>query len=161
MDVHAVVTGDRQVALRFEEFPDALYQDLKAEIETLTDELYALVVAATPARTGRLRSEERARVFADPQHIKGQVTVTGEFAKAGALEYGAHRPTRVRSHPMRLDHAWGQAFAEPETVIVEAFTRTPNIEAYAFERGPLDEMQPQIIAGLEAVVAKAAAEANR
>jgi hypothetical protein len=163
MDIHVTHTGDREVGIRFEEFPDNLYADLKAEIEGLTAELLGLVVAATPSRTGRLRGEERMVIHADPTHIKGEVTVAGDakdLAKAGALEYGAHRPSRVSAHAMRLDHAWGQAFSAPEMVMVAAFTRTPDIEAFAYESGPLGAMQPEIIAGLNAAIERSVAKAN-
>jgi hypothetical protein len=162
--IHIDVTGDRQVGVRFEEFPDALYEDLRAEIDALAIELYARVVAATPDRTGLLRGEERVRVFTDPTSIKGMVDVAGagqDFAKAGALEYGAHRPTKVSAHAMRLDHHWSKMLAAPETVMVEAYSRTPDIAEFAFERGPLEAMRPEIVARLEAVVEKAAAAANQ
>ena len=163
MDIHVNITGDRQVGVRFEGFPDNLYADLRNEIEGLTSQLLGLVVAATPSRTGRLRSQEVMRVYTDPTHIKGVVTVAGEakdLAKAGALEYGAHRPTEVSAHAMRLDHAWGQMFSEPETVLVGAFTRTPDIETYAYESGPLGAMQPEIITGLNAAIERSVAKAN-
>lgn len=158
--VKVEVTGARQVGVRFEEFPDHLYEALRAEIHAIGDELLELVKAATPQKTGKLRSEERLRVFADKNRIKAQVDVSGEFAKAGALEYGAHRATKVGSHSMRLDHAWNEKFDAPESVLVGAYTRTPNIEEHAFERGPLHEMQAAVLTRLNETVAKAAGEAN-
>jgi hypothetical protein len=164
--IHIDVTGAQDVGLRFEEFPDALYEALRQEIDALSIELYARVEAATPTRTGLLRSEERVRLFTDPNSIKGQVYIDagkvsgGEYAKAGALEYGAHRATKVKKHDMQLDHYWSHLLAAPETVVVEAFTRTPNIQEHAFERGPLEAMRPEILARLNAVVEKTAAAAN-
>ena len=159
------VTGDRQVGLRFEHFPDALYDELKAMIEELTAELFARVEAATPTATGRLRNQERVRIFTDPNHIKGYVDIAGQggsqdFAKAGALEYGATRSTKVVAHKMKLDHLWANRLNAPIIVLVEAHSRRPNIAEHAFERGPLETMQPEIIARLNAVVEAAAAEAN-
>lgn len=164
--VRVNITGERRVGLLFETFPDALYEDLRREINGITIELLARVEAATPDRTGKLRSQERMRLFADANRITGYVDVdapkgSGAFAKAGALEYGAHRATKVRSHTMKLDHHWDLALASPETVMVDAYTRTPNIQEYAFERGSLAAMQPEIAARLNAVVEKATAEANR
>ena len=89
------ITGDHEVGLRFDEFPDDLYDALRQEIEALSAELLAAVEAATPSRTGKLRSAERLRIFTDPDSIKGYVDVSADFAKAGALEYGAHRSTKV------------------------------------------------------------------
>jgi hypothetical protein len=166
MDIHIDVKGDHAVGLRFEAFPGQLYDALKDEITSLGQELLARVRAATPSRTGRLRSEERLRIFADPNSIKAQVGINagkvsgGEYAKAGALEYGAHRATKVKAHRMRLDHHWALKLAAPEMVMLAAFTRTPNIEEHSFERGPLAEMQAEILTRLNAVVDKAVVQAN-
>jgi hypothetical protein len=163
--IHANITDARKVELLFETFPDVLYSDLRVEVDALTLELLARIESVTPDRTGALRSQERARLFTDPNRITGQIDIAGtkgsqDFAKAGALEYGAHRATKVAAHSMKLDHYWSTKLAEPEMVMVDAYTRTPDIAEYAFERGPLAEMAPEIIARLEAVVAKAATEAN-
>jgi len=159
------ITGVRRAGIRFDAFPDALYEDLRKEITALSAELLGRVEARTPDRTGRLRGQERVRVFADKDHIKGQVDVEGDkgsqdFAKAASLEYGAHGATKVGAHEMRLDHHWAEKMAAAEMVIVQAYTRSANIAEVAFERGPLAEMQPEIVARLNAVVEKAAAEAN-
>ena len=164
--IHIDVTGDRQVALRFDEFPDALYEELKAEINALSVELYARVQAATPEVTGELRGAERLRLFTDPNRITGYVDVEGGktsgglYSEAAALEYGAHRPTKVKAHAMSLDHHWSQKLAQAEQVLVTAYDRTPDIQEFAFERGPLAAMAPEIAARLNAVVEKAVAEAN-
>jgi len=164
--IHIDVTGVRQVGVRFDEFPDALYEELRTEVDALSIELLARVEAATPELTGALRASERLRLFTDPNRITGYVDIEGPkvsggiYSKAAALEYGAHRSTKVKEHQMRLDHHWRQLLAEPETVLVTAYPRTPDIEEYAFERGPLAEMQPEIIARLNAVVEKSVAETN-
>jgi hypothetical protein len=159
------LTGDRQAGLRFEEFPDHLYEGLRQEIDALTNELFARVVAATPELTGDLRAHERVRIFTDENRITGYVDIGGttaaEIKKAAALEYGAHKATSVKSHSMKLDHAWGNALSAPMDVIVAAYSRTPNIAEHAFERGPLAEMRGEINARLNAVVERATAEANR
>jgi hypothetical protein len=159
------ITGDRQVGLRFDAFPDVLYDDLRREIEGLSGELYALVQAATPTATGELRSQERLRIFTDKTRITGYVDVAAEkgskaFAKAGALEYGASRPTQVSPHTMGLDHYWAHKLSEPESVLVDAYVRTPNIAEYAFERTSLASLQPEVLARLNAVVEKTVAGAN-
>jgi hypothetical protein len=162
--IHISLTGDRQVGLRFEEFPDVLYEDLRQAITALADELFARVVAATPSKTGELRSQERVRVFADENRIAGYVDIgdgtINDLRKAGALEYGAHKETSVKSHSRKLDHVFDRALSAPMDVIVEAYTRTPNIAATRFERGPLAAMQSEIITKLNAVVEKAVAGAN-
>lgn len=163
--IRIAVSGERQAGIRFDRFPDALYADLRREIDSLSIELFARVEAATPEVTGRLRAQERVRLFTDPNRITGYVDIQGgkgsqDFAKAAALEYGAHRSTKVTGHAMRLDHFWADKLAAPITVLVGAYSRTPNIDAFAFERGSLALMQPEISARLNAVVEKAVAEAN-
>lgn len=163
--IHIDVTGDHQVGIRFEAFPDDLYGDLRQEVDALSVELLALIEADTPTLTGLLHSEERLRLFTDPTRITGYIDIAGEkgsqdFAKAAALEYGAHAATKVGAHDMRLDHYWALRLAAPETVLVEAFTRTPNIEEVAFERGPLEAMAPEIVARLNATVEKRVVETN-
>lgn len=158
------VTGDRQVGLVFEEFPNELYDALKAEVNALANELFAAVRAATPRRTGRLASEERLRLSSTDTRISGFVVVDGsanDASKAGALEYGAHRSTPVKAHAMRLDHVFGHLLAAPMSVMVEAYNRTPDIQEVAFEHGPLDAMQSEIIERLNAVVERTVAEANK
>ena len=163
--VRISVAGARQVGLRFEEFPDNLYADLQAEISALSIELFARVQAATPRRTGQLSSQERLRLFTDKARITGYVDIAGtkgsqDFAKAAALEYGAHAPTKVRAHGMKLDHFWSLKLSAPIDVLVGAYMRTPDIDQHAFERGPLAQMGPEINTRLNAAVEKAVAEAN-
>ena len=52
--IHIDVTGARQAGIRFDEFPDVLKEDLGAEVDSLSKELFARVQAATPDLTGRL-----------------------------------------------------------------------------------------------------------
>ena len=158
------LTGDRQAGLRFEEFPDALYEDLRRTISTLGDELLALIEAATPSRTGELRSKERLRIFTDTDRITAYVDVAAdgrdEIVKAAALEYGAHKKTNVQSHSKKLDHVFDRALSAPMDVLVKAYTRTPNIAEHAFLRGPLAAMRGQAFERLNAVVEQAVAGAN-
>jgi hypothetical protein len=159
------VTKDREVGLRFDAFPDNIYEALSIEVNALATELLARVQAATPSLTGKLRSQERLRLFKDKNRISGYVDIAGtagsqDFAKAAAIEYGAHKRTTVSAHSMKLDHAWDKMLSAPMDVIVGAYDRTPNIAESAYERGPLDEMGPEIIDRLNAVVEQAVAKAN-
>jgi hypothetical protein len=160
------VSGARQVGIRFEQFPQNVYDRLVAAVQEKTDELLARVEAATPTLTGRLRSQERARVFHDnPNRIAGYIDIAGEkgsgdFAKAAALEYGAHRATKVKPHPMKLDHYWSDRLTAPTMVMVGAYTRTPNIAAHSFMRGPAEQMKVEILAALHGAVDTAEVEAN-
>jgi len=157
-EIQYLVTGDRQVALKFDRFPQQAHDRLLARIQALTAELEARVLAAEPRRTGRLHSATISKVYDDQEKIGGRVTVRADFAKAAALEYGAHRPTKVAAHEMRLDHVFAERLTAPMTVMVMLHRRMPNIAAYRFLRGPLAQMAPEIQAELQAAVAEAAAE---
>ncbi|MDE1914739.1 MAG: hypothetical protein KGJ57_17430 [Sphingomonadales bacterium] len=165
--IHIDVANARQVGLRFEAFPDALYDDLRREIDGLSAELFAMVQAATPVKTGRLLSQERVRLFTDKERITGYIDIAGEgsgggsdFAKAAALEYGANATVAVSAHSMRLDHYWSYKLNSPVSVLVDAYSRPTTIAQRAYERGPLAQIQPQVMERLNAVVAKNVAEAN-
>lgn len=160
------IKGDRQAGLRFDEFPDDLRDGLRAEIDSLSRELYARVQGAIPDRTGDLRSKARVRLFDDKDRVTGYVDIAGQkgsqdFAKAGALEYGAHRTKQVKQHQMRLDHYWHEKLTAPRTVIVKAFDRRNNQTEHRFLRGPLAAMQPEVGSRLNAVVEKAVQKANQ
>jgi hypothetical protein len=158
------ISGERQAGLKFEEFPNELYDDLRNAIDELTNELFARVMAATPDKTGSLRNHERVRIFTDENRIKGYIDVTGTIAdikKAAALEYGAHKSTEVKSHSMKLDHFWDRALSSPVEVMVSAYSRVPDVTEVSFERGPLAEMHSEIIDRLNTVVKQAVEVANR
>jgi hypothetical protein len=160
-DIGVIVTGDRRIAEKFEnsgylrEFHDRLMQS----IATLTDELYGRIEAAVPKRTGKLASEIVRKVTDSENRIVGKVSVSAEFAKAGALEYGGTgKPFRVRGHSMRLDHAWGRSLATPVIVDVPDHSRTFDTPARRFMRGPLDAMQSEIVDQLRSAVNEVSAD---
>lgn len=163
--VNIELKGERQAGLRFEQFPSELLADLRAEIDSLTNELSDRVDAAMPNRSGELRASRRHKVIEKENSVTGRVTVAeGNPAlhkKAAALEYGSKGKKRaVRQHTMRLGHYWDEKLAGPRTVIVKAFMRTPNVKAHRFLRGPMDAMRPTILARLNKVVERAAQDAS-
>jgi hypothetical protein len=158
--VNLELKGERQAGRRFEDFPSDLREALKAEIDSLTNELHARVVAAAPSRSGNLRSRIQGKLYEDKDRVTGRVSVRAsnqsEARKAAALEYGSRgRPGPVQSHTMRLDHYWSQKLAAPRTVVVEAFQRTARVAEHRFLRGPLDAMRVTINVRLGAVIASA------
>ena len=160
------IDGDRQSGLRFEEFPDHLHDDLRAEIDALSHELLARIEAAVPSKTGTLRSQVRLRMFDQDDRIRGYIDIQGrsgqtDYAKAGALEYVSKgKPSKVSAHRMKLDHYWEHRLAAPTTVLVDAYERTPNIAEHSFMRGPLAAMRPEILQRLTGVVERAVADTN-
>jgi hypothetical protein len=159
--------GERMVGLRFEEFPDDLHDALLGEINAISNELFARVQAATPSKTGELRSQERLRIFDQEERIRGYISIaggsnSGAYAKAGALEYGSKgKPVDVRSHTKRLDHFWENRLRAPINVLVEAYSRTPNIAERNFMRGPLDAMAPEILSRLNRVITQTTEQADQ
>lgn len=156
-DISVIITGDRDVELRFDEFPDRLRDTLRERISGLTDELAARVRGAVPKRTGKLAGEIVDELRETPDEITGIVTLSGEFAKAAALEYGGTGETfSVRAHDMRLDHLWGRAASL--VVSVPEHGRSRHDAARRFLRGPLEAMRGEVVASLnEAVQTTAAA----
>ena len=148
-DIGVGISGDREVALRFDDFPKRAHNGLLNRIESLTDRLYSLVAARIPDRTGRLRSKIDKAIYDDRDRISGRVSFSGDFAKAGALEYGAHRLTKVKAHAMQLDHNWSTKLQRPTKVIVAAYSRTPDIEAVKMLRGPLAQISSAAIEGMQ------------
>lgn len=155
------VAGDRKVALEFDHEIEATVHDrLVGAVTEITERLYAAVEGDVPRRTGKLASEIGSSVEVQPDRIRGRVMVEAEFAKAGAEEYGAHRPAKVKSHHMRLDHVFTHRLNAPLDVIVSAYERPTNITARRFERGPLQTMTPEIEDKLQEAVQQAVAQVN-
>lgn len=147
MDIGIALVGDRRVALRFDKFPERVHSELLERITALTEKLRDRVIAAEPERTGKLKAHTTSSIEDRATRIVGRVTITGEFGKAGALEYGAHATTRVKAHLARLDHVFGKMI-EPTMVMVAAHSRHVNIAEHKFLRGPLAAMQEEIIESL-------------
>lgn len=152
------IAGDRELTLRFDEFPVALHAKLFERVSGLTSELEGLVRAGVPHRTGRLAGEISSRVRDSEERITGTVRVTGEYAKAGALEYGAHGTANVAAHAARLTHLWGRATGAPMMVEIPAHTRHVNIAAHRFLRGPEAAMSGRVRSELQGAVQETISE---
>lgn len=157
----AVVTrGEREISARFDTFPSRARQKLEERITALTEQLEARVEAAAPHRTGALRSEITSRVFANQSNrVAGYVSVyapdrPGEYPKAATLEYGSNKPRRMFERGGGIAARLGLR----QRRIANRVSKPARIEAFAYLRGPLDQMRPEIEAGLNEAVAEAAAE---
>lgn len=144
MKLTAVVSGDRDIAARFDRLPEAEHRRLHETIESLTARLFAAV--RPPSRTGRAASEKRMSVTETPDMVRGTVTfaATGtEAAKIGTLEWGApgkrSRPP-VSEHKRSLNHLWGHSIS-PIEVIVDRYKRKAHITEYRFLRNALAAIQ--------------------
>lgn len=160
MNLGLELTGDREVTLRFETFPQAVHARLLAAMQQIEQRLQAAVIAAQPSRSGALRSMTGGRVYDHGNRIAAVVGVRAntpnEAKKAAALEYGSRgMAVTVRTHTASLDHLWARAIA-PIRVTVPDHHRVPNIRAQRFLRGPLDAMAPSILQDLAQAVDDAA-----
>ncbi|MDE3038770.1 MAG: hypothetical protein KGJ21_10025 [Pseudomonadota bacterium] len=160
MDFDAVITGDRRVVARFNEWPAELHDSLLARIRTLTSALQGRVMALAPERTGKLKSEIASKVYDDPQKIKGLVTLEGglsrsEYIKAAALEYGAHGGVDVRRYSRTIAEAFGRDIS-PALINVSAYHRITNIEERFYLRGGLADVEAEAAAELQQVIDQSA-----
>ncbi len=159
MDFDAVITGDRAVVARFAEWPKELHDTLLARIRGLTRQLESRVRALAPSRTDTLKDEIISRVFDDPQRIKGMVTLEGglsgsEYAKAGALEYGApgHKGRqKVSAYRRSITEAFGRDIS-PMSIEVKTHLRAAHIEERFYLRGGLAGMEAEAVTELTAAI---------
>jgi hypothetical protein len=156
------VAGDLKVALRFDKFPERARAALVAPIKAITHRLAAKVRAAVPhGDRDSLEGLVIEQFYNDPDQVSGRVTFRGEYAKVGALEYGApgkQNRNLVKAHQAKLGHAWGHQLQSPLMVTIAAHRRRLNIKAHRFLRGPLaseaGEALQEIRAAIEAVEGK-------
>jgi hypothetical protein len=145
-----VTRGDRELSLRFEQFPAAAHEKLKERITGLVDDLRARAEAAAPVKSGALRSEITGRVFADnPQRIAGYVGIQGsqpgDYAKAAALEYGVNKPRKI------IERLGSRR-------IVERLSRDVHMRAFRYLRGSIEGMRGEVEAELSAALTEAVEE---
>jgi hypothetical protein len=156
MDFDAVITGDRAIQASFAKWPQEIHDSLYQRIARLTDQLHARVVASAPERTGNLKNEIIAKLYDNPESIKGVVTLAGkldrnEYIKAAALEYGAHGTARVKKYRRTITEAFGRDIS-PTRINVKGYPRKVNIEEYAFLRGSLAGMEDIAVAEMTAAI---------
>lgn len=156
-DIGVVITGSRQVELQFEQFPEHLHDKLLARVRSLTSMVASRVRAAVPVKTGKLKGEIVSDIYDDgPTRVAGRVSVSGEYAKAGALEYGAHGTAIVKAHRATLSHVFGR-HASPMNVLVAAHTRKLNLPAHRYLHDPFKGLSGEIASQMRETVEEAAA----
>ena len=157
------IAGDTRAVLRFERFPTLAHDLLLATLQSLERRLEAAVLAEEPEKSGELKSLTGGRVYDHGDRIAAVVGVRAmtaqEARKAMALEFGSHRSIEVKAHKASLDHLWSRAFG-PIQVNVAGHSRTTNIDAQRFLRGPLDEIRDQAQAEMQAAVDLAIADVS-
>jgi hypothetical protein len=158
--VNIVTRGERELALRFDTFPQRARQKLVDRMTGLVDTLRARVESAAPRKTGRLRSEIQGTVYADnPNRVAGYVQVvaggdSNEYAKAAALEYGTDKPRRALERTTSLAVRLGR----PRRRLLDRISKPANIDAFRYLRGPIEAMRGEVEAELSAALDEAARE---
>lgn len=164
-NVTVTTHGERELAIRFERFPEELRERLAARIDGFTAELLARVEGKTPVLTGALQGEEGERTYNDrPGRIAGYVGVyaagaadpTNAYAKAATIEYGTDKPRRAFERKGTL----AQMLTGNRRRIVEKLSRQVHIEPARYLRDPIQDMQPEVLAGIAEELAQVTAEAN-
>ena len=153
--------GDRDLALRFDTFPERAHKKLADRVTTLIDRLKGKVEGTAPFLTGRLRSEVTGTVYGDkPTRVAGYVEIyapgapAGEYAKAATLEYGTDKPRRAFERTASLVDRFGRSRRR----VLDKASRAVHIDAYRYLRGPFAEMKDEAYAELTAALNEAAQE---
>ncbi len=152
MDVGLEILNARNIDLRFEKFPDMARDGLIEAITRSTSQMEDLVRMAAPKLTGKLAASVASRVVSSPNRITGIVGVTGDYGKAGALEYGSHKTITVHAGKM------GAALSAPSRAVAASYQRTLNIAPQEFLRGPEKEIAADAFAAMEQAVSRAVRE---
>jgi hypothetical protein len=148
------LTGDRQVILRFENFPQFARARLLETMQGLEVQLLAAVQSLEPkGKTGELRARTSGTVFNDPAQVKALVGVRVPGAKAlypraAALNYGSHRSIVVRKHEAAMARLTRRMSGEMSPV----YTRMTNIHAQQFLQRGLDMVRPAAVPALRAAI---------
>ena len=155
----AAVIGDDKAAALLDSFGDRLQAGLgrtmmklalSLQRKVMDDKLSGQVLAV---RTGRLRDSIVAEVRQVDQAIVA--TVGSDVGYAAFQEYGFNGTESVREHLRTIRQAFGRPIAEKQ-ILVRASSRRVDYPAHSFLRSALAEMQPDLMAGLQAALTDAA-----
>ncbi|OGT54653.1 MAG: hypothetical protein A3E01_09885 [Gammaproteobacteria bacterium RIFCSPHIGHO2_12_FULL_63_22] len=162
MDFDVVISGDREISAKFDEWPHQFYEGLYRKIVDLIGPLEGLVTGAAPVgATGALRGGIGSDVHRYPNAIVGKVFASGEHAHvARFLEFGIHTEVHVGTHQRSISQAFGRTI-DPVQAIVDPYTRLVNIEAQYFMRNSLQSMQSRIVDDLQDELDRIAEAENR
>lgn len=156
-----VTRGERELSLRFDQFPDQARHFLEERISRIVDRLEGAVRSATPrGKTGDLRSEITSRVYTSAGRVAGYVSVyapgggSNPYAKAATLEYGTDKPRRSFERSQSLVSRLTGARRR----IVSRISKPVHLEARRYLRGPFEssggEIRSELNAGLEDAIAE-------
>lgn len=155
------IKGEREVSLRFDQFPDRAKDRLRDRITSFVDTLQAAIEGAAPQKTGRLKSEIKGRVYESAHRIAGYVSVyapgiPGEYAKAATLEYGTSKPRRAFERNSRMAFALGRS----KRRIVSRLSKPVHMDPRRYLRGPFADLRGGFEEQIAAALSEAAQDSN-
>lgn len=160
-------SGDREIALRFETFPDRVRQRITQRVSSLIDSLKARIKAATPYDAANhsaihLRDEIESRMYTDqPDRVAGYVSVYSpgdpkQYPKAATLEYGSDAIRRKLEKSASLFDRFGR----PKRRVIGRANAAAHIRAFAYLRGPFEGIKSEAETSLGEALSEATEEAN-
>ena len=164
MSIGVQIIGERRIALRFEEFPEFARSKLKDAITKLQAKLMSAVSDRVPkGPSGKLAASVAGGVEDSPNKVRGWVNVAGRdralILQAVALEYGSHKTIKVAEKAGRgLSTVYGH-YISPIQVLVGAYTRTTDIAAQRFLRGPLADLSTEAMGAMTNALQEATEQA--
>jgi len=164
MELGTSLIGERRVARRFQNFPEAARRKFEAVIKDYQNRLFSAINAKIPrGRTGAIAAALQGGVDSTPYKVRGWVSLAGGdrnkvILPALALEYGSNTSIKVKEKEGRLLYTVYGRYISPMLVNVGAYERTTNIVAQRFLRDPLDAMSGQVMSGLKQALADATKE---
>jgi hypothetical protein len=166
MEFGIALTGDREVVLRFQQFPKMAHDRLLVAMKDIEMRLEAAVKSQMPKKSSKMLGQTGGRVYDHDNRIAAVVGVRApdqnDALKAQALEFGSHKTFTVRAHQMKLDHFWHLAISPIDVTVkrdgVDGARKT-NLPALRFLRGPLHALEAQAVQQMQEAIDAAAQDA--
>ena len=155
----AEIAGVDAVLARLRAVPGAVQEGLARALTRLSLELQSaardkLSGSVLQCRTGALRGSIAATLSPSDSGIA--VSIGSDLPYAGFQEYGFQGIETVSAHLRTIKQAFGRPLrAGAERIAVGGYSRKVGYSAHSFLRTALAELQPEIVATLDAAVAEA------
>lgn len=152
------IIGDSEVVRHLKSIPANVRSEVRDTIGRIVLRLQRktkqekLTGQVLKVRTGTLRRSIDQVVVADGQAIVGIVSTNVKYGRVH--EYGFKGQVSVKQHLREIKQVFGKTLKSPRQVSVSPHTRHVYIPERSFLRSALREMQPQILAEIDAAVAK-------
>lgn len=153
------IVGDRETVAKLDTFSMVMMSSLKDGVGRLALKLLAYVKEhklsgqALNVKTGRLRRSINQRVETTATSAYGIVGTNVAYARRH--EMGFTGTEQVRAHLRMMKQAFGRMVKNPREIMVSQHPRNVKYPAHSFLRSSLADMEPEIKAGMQQVLADA------